>query len=141
VGQAGLILRTKIFQFIIFVPCVILLAELNGIEGVAIAADIMIAVGVFFMFRHVGRFVDYSRTTLWRWPVVALLLAAGTVLLLTPVWQSLPLWGSLLGKGILISTIYWGVLLLMERDELRRGWQMVWGLVSPRLRERMGKVL
>ena len=141
VGQTGVILRTKVFQFIIFVPSVILLAALNGIEGVAIAADVMIVVGMFFLSRHVGKFVDYSRTMLWGWPVIALLLAAGAVLLLTAVWQSLPLWGSLLGKGILISTIYWGVLLLMERDELRRGWQMVWGLVSPRLRERMGKVL
>jgi O-antigen/teichoic acid export membrane protein len=139
VGQAGLILRTKVFQFIIFVPSVILLAKLYGIEGVAIAADMMIVVGTFFLFRHVGKFVDYSRHTLWGWPVIALLLSAGTQLLLTAVWQSLPLWGSLLGKGIIISTIYWGVLLLMEREELNHGWQMVWGLVSPRLRERMGR--
>jgi O-antigen/teichoic acid export membrane protein len=139
VGQASLILRTKVFQFIIFVPSVILLAELKGIEGIAIAADIMIMVGTFFLSRHVRKFVDYSSYTLWGWPTVALLLSAGTELLLTTVWQSLPLWGSLVGKGIIISTIYWGTLLLMEREELQRGWQMVWGLVSPRLRERMGK--
>ena len=139
VGQAGLILQTKVFQFIIFVPSVILLAELNGIEGVAIAADIMIMVGIFFLFHHTGKFVDYSRYTLWGWPVVALLLSAGGGLMLTAVWQSLPLWGSLLGKGFFISSIYWGVLLLMERDELNRGWQMVWGLMSPRLRKRLGK--
>lgn len=139
VGQAGLILRTKILQFIIFFPSVILLASLNGIEGVAIAADIMITVGVFFMLRYVGLFVDYSPTIVWGWPIIALLLATGMELLLTAVWQSLSLWASLLGKGILISTIYWGVLLLMERDELSRGWQMAWGLVTPRLQERIGK--
>ena len=140
VGQPGLILRTKMFQFIIFVPSVILLATLNGIEGVAVAADIMIMVGIIYLFRHVGKFVDYSRTILWVWPMIALLLSAGTVLLLTTVWQSLPLWISLVGKSIVITAIYWSTLLLMERDELYRGWRMVWGLIGPRLRERMGKI-
>jgi PST family polysaccharide transporter len=139
VGEPGYILRTRVIQFIIFIPSVILLAALNGIEGVAIAADMMIAVGTIFLFRHAGRFVDYSRRILWGWPAVALLVTAGLTLLLTPLWQSLSLWLSLLGKGLLISTVYWAILLLMERDELWRGWQMVWGLVGPSLRGRLGR--
>jgi O-antigen/teichoic acid export membrane protein len=139
VGQPGLILRTRLFQLIIFVPAVILLAAVNGIEGVAIATDIMIVVGTIYLFRHVGRFVDYSRFTLWGWPAVALLITAGATLLLTPVWSTLSLWAALLAKTAVVSGIYWLILVLMERDELLRGWQMVWGLMGPRLRGRLGR--
>ena len=141
VGQPGLILRTRLFQLIIFVPTVILLAAVNGIEGVAVATDIMIVVGTIFLFRHVGRFVDYSRFTLWGWPTVALLITAGAALLLTPVWDRMSLWISLLAKTAVISTIYWLVLVLMEREELQRGWEMVWGLVGPRWRGRMRRFI
>jgi O-antigen/teichoic acid export membrane protein len=140
VGQPGLILRTRLFQLIIFVPAVILLAAVNGIEGVAIATDIMVVVGTIYLFRHVGRFVDYSRLALWGWPAVALLITAGAALLMTPVWSTMSLWAALLAKTAVVSGIYWLILLLMERDELWRGWQMVWGLVGPHWRGRIGRL-
>jgi O-antigen/teichoic acid export membrane protein len=138
VGQPSLILRTRLLQLIVFIPSVILLATINGIEGVAIAADIMIIVGTIFLFRHVGQFVDYSRFILWGWPMVALLITSGLVLLLSPIWAGMALLISLLGKAAVISGVYWSVLILMERDELQRGWQMIWGLLRPRMRRRMG---
>ena len=139
VGQPGLIVRSRLIQLVVFVPSVILLASWSGIEGVAIAADLMIATGAVFLFRHVGRYVDYSRRALWGWPTVAFLLVAGITLLLTPVWSTLSLWLSLMGKGFLISVVYWGILWLTEREELMRGGLMIWGLVSPGLQKVMGK--
>jgi hypothetical protein len=71
---------------------------------------------------------------------VAYLNTECAALLMTPVWSTMSLWAALLAKTAVVSGIYWLILLLMERDELWRGWQMVWGLVGPHWRGRIGRL-
>lgn len=133
VGYPNLIVRTRAVQFVLFVPAVVLLGDLAGIEGVAVAADLMVLSGTILLFFYSRRFVDYSMRALWLWPAVSLLVAGGAVLALTPFWGELATWSALFGKGLLITGLYWGLLWLMERDQLRSGWRMIWGLMRPRL--------
>ncbi len=132
VGKPEAIARTRILQFVVFMPSIILLGNYFGIEGVAIAADIMIATGTFFLFKQASPHVDYSRNLLWLWPTIALLLTTVIILLFTPTWQNASNGFILVGKSVIITAVYWGVLLLMERKELLLGWEMVWGLVRPK---------
>ncbi len=133
VGHPDLIVRTRAAQLSLFVPAVILFSRLGGIEGVALAADLMVVAGAVLLFRYANRFVDYSARALWLWPVISLVATAGVVLALAPRWALLPAWQGLLGKAALISGVYWTLLLLTEREQLLTGWQMIWGLLRPRL--------
>lgn len=135
VGQPDLIARTRAVQLVVFVPALIALAYLAGIEGVAVAADVMVAIGAVLLFAYTRRFVDYSMRALWGWPLVAFLVSAGAVIASAGFWSELPAWQSLVGKAGLITVAYWTMLWLAERHQLRTGWDLVWALLRPRLRE------
>ena len=128
-GHPELIARARITQAFIFVPAVLLLGPRLGIDGVALAADLMVLSGAILLFRNTGRVVDYSQRALWLWPMVAVFVTFGTVLALAPFWATLTLWLSLVTKVVLVATIYVGLLWVAERRQLLAGWGMIWGLV------------
>ncbi|GAB4581821.1 MAG: lipopolysaccharide biosynthesis protein [Anaerolineales bacterium] len=134
-GLPGAVLRARIVQTIIFIPAVIVLSMVAGIEGVALATDLMILVGALLLFRATYRVADYSSRALWLWPLVAMGLTAGVVIGLNPVWATLNLWMAFLGKLLLIPAVYGGLLLLTEREQLLTGWHMLWGMVRPKWKD------
>lgn len=138
-GRPQVVLRVQLVQTAVFIPAVIALSAWAGIEGVALAADVMILVGVVLLFRQTKQVVDYSLRALWLWPLLGLGVTAVAVLALDPLWQTMPLWGALIAKSALITLLYPAFLWLTERRELRRGWRMIWGMVAPRLRRSRGK--
>jgi len=133
-GYPHMVMRTRIIQSIIFIPAVIGLSALTGIEGVALAANIMIVVGTVLLFRYTKQIIDYSQRALWLWPLVAVMVTAVPVWALNPVWNRLPLWGALMAKGAAITVIYLSFLWFAERHQLLNGWRMIWGLLEPMLR-------
>ncbi|MCA9926246.1 MAG: polysaccharide biosynthesis C-terminal domain-containing protein, partial [Anaerolineales bacterium] len=133
VNHPELTARSRGIQLLIFVPAVILLNWWQGIVGVAIAADIMAAVGIVFLFHHTRKFVDYSMRVLFFWPTVALAGTAVPVLLLTPTWQQLNPWLALPLKLLLIFLLYVTILWLTEREQLKSIWQIIWNLAQPSL--------
>jgi O-antigen/teichoic acid export membrane protein len=133
-GHPELNVRARVVQLAAFLPAVILLGRWRGIEGVALAADLMIGVGVLFLFYHTRRLVDYSLRRLLFWPAVALITTAVVVLLLNPLWAAWNPWLALPGKAFLITCLYGSMLWLTEREQLRSGWQMVWEVIGPRIK-------
>lgn len=131
IGRPDLPFRTKIFQIVIFIPSVILLGGWLGIEGVALAANLMVGSGALILFMFTRRFVDYSARRLWLWPTFALVVTGGVVLLLTPVWALFALWLALVGKVVLIGLLYGGILLIAEKEDILRSYQMVWQQIRP----------
>lgn len=134
-GQPELTVRTRAIQAIIFIPAVILLGSSFGIEGVAIAANLMMFVGAVIIFRLTHRFVDYSDRKLWLWPVVGLVAAGTAVLLLNPLWDTVNVWLAFTGKSILITLLFGGVLWLFERNELISGGKIIWDALYPHLKK------
>lgn len=124
-GHPELINRIRTFQLVIFVPAVIVLARRGGIVGVAVAADMMILVGVVLLFLRTRRFVDYSVRALWLSPTIALMVTAAIVLSLTSFWTSLAPWASLVGKSFMITLIYGLMLWLLEREQWRAGQRII----------------
>jgi len=131
IGRPDLPFRTKIFQVIIFIPAVILLGSWLGIVGVALAANLMVGLGAFILFRLTHRFVDYSAPRLWFWPTVALIATGTIILLLNSIWVTLTPWHALIGKLILICLVYGGLLTIVEKEEILRSYQMVWRQIRP----------
>ena len=138
-GYPNTVLRIRAAQVVLFIPLVIYASSNYGIEGVAVAADIMVLFGTIFLFHQSRRIVDYSQRALWFWPVVASLVTGAVVLALTPVWQDLSPWIAMIAKIILITTLYASILWLTEREQLRSGWRMVWGVLQPKLRARTSR--
>lgn len=136
VGQPQVVMRIQLVQTVVFIPAVMLFSRLGGIAGVALAADIMILIGAVLLFRYTHRVIDYSARALWLWPLVGLVATAVPILALTPVWRLLPLWGALIVKSALITILYVSFLWLTERQQLRLGWRMIWGLLAPLLRRK-----
>ncbi|NUM49179.1 MAG: oligosaccharide flippase family protein [Anaerolineales bacterium] len=131
-GYPDKILRARIVQTVIFIPAVIGLSAVWGIEGVAVAADLMVLVGAVLFYRYTRLVVDYSPRALWFWPLVAMTITGGAMLALAPVWAGWPVWGAFLLKLILIPLFFGLILLITERDQLLTGWNMIWGLVRPK---------
>ncbi len=133
IGKPEITIRVRWVQMVVFIPAVILLSQWRGIEGVALAADLMMIVGTSLLFAYTRRFIDYSLWRLWLWPTVAMVVTGTAVFLLNPVWVTLNPWLSLFSKSIMITILFGVILLLTERKQLISGWKMVWGLLSPRL--------
>ena len=70
-GQVSAINRAGWVQLAVFIPAVIAGARLYGIFGVALAADLMVLVGVVLLFRAARGVVDFSPAVLWLKPAVA----------------------------------------------------------------------
>jgi len=133
VGHPELAAKSRGIQLLIFVPIVILFSLWQGIVGVAIAADVMAVVGIFILFHHARKFVDFSIRTLFFWPTVALVATAVPILLLTPTWQQLNPWLALPAKLLLITLIYATILWLTEREQLMSNLKIIWNLAQPSL--------
>ena len=129
VGQPRILTRIRAFQLLIFVPAVIILARYFGINGVAVAADLMLVTGVVLILAQVRKYVDFSLWKMLRYPTLGLLLGGGIAFF---VGQRLPVESdflSLLLKGGVAAVIYGGLLLLLERNEYMKTLRTVYNLV------------
>ncbi len=138
-GFPQVVMRIRIIQGLVFVPAVFILGFWLNIEGVALAADLMVLVGAIILFYKTTQVVDYSHKSLWLWPLVAIVFTVALVLLLTPVWDKMNLWVSWISKTILITAVYGSMLWLTERKQLNTGRMMIWGIIAPMLKERRHK--
>jgi len=130
-GHPDWVARARVVQLAVFAPTVVGLGLWQGIEGVALAADLMAVTGAVLLFAQTRRLVDYSLSAMWLWPTIALAVTGTATLGLSQLWHSLPMWGGLLAKGMFITGVYGGVLWLAEREQLKTGWNLVREALRP----------
>ncbi len=119
-GEPQIMTRIKLVQLLVFVPLVIILARLWGVEGIAVAADVMLLIGIISIFRQMRRFVDFSLRRLFGYPALALVLGGAAGLLVAARVQSAGLWLALFAKAVSAGVIYVAVLAVFEHAEYRR---------------------
>jgi|AMFO01.1.fsa_nt_gi Membrane protein involved in the export of O-antigen and teichoic acid len=122
VGKPEPVARVRLAQLFFFVPAVVIGARLWQINGVALAADAMLLLGLLLLHRHTRIVVTYSLFRMWVPPLVAGTVAMASVIGFLGV-QSLgtPQVGWRLGaKGLLFPTLFVLVLVMMEWHELKR---------------------
>ncbi|GEM_PF-687077 len=120
VGEPGLLTRNRFTQMIIFVPLVIGLAHWHEIEGIAVAADIMLLVGVIGLLRLARRYVNYSAGKLFFPPLLALGIAVPAGLLFPDLFAISNPWMLMLVKATVASVVYILTLLLLEASSYQR---------------------
>jgi PST family polysaccharide transporter len=115
--------RVRMLQMICFVPAVIILARAYGVIGVAIAADLSVAIGTLLLLVSSKQFVDFSPVRLFLWPTVATSLTLLVAWLTTFSLSSTVL--TIVFKVAIIGMVYGGVLLLTERHILLVNFQLI----------------
>lgn len=111
--------RVRIAQLIFFVPAVVVGARLWQINGIALAADGMLVVGLLGVFRMTRAFVDVSLRKLFVAPVLGLAAGGGAFALVSSFLQvqGALLWAVV--KAIAYLVPYLAVLLLLEWRDYR----------------------
>ncbi len=127
IGQPQVVVQTKLIQITIFVPSVIGLSFLYGIDGVAVAADFMLILGVGLLFRQVKQYIDFSVRRMFLVPILNLGLGLITLQGLTifVIWPND--WIALVGKILVVWSVYLTLSVFLERREYLQNAQFLWG--------------
>jgi O-antigen/teichoic acid export membrane protein len=137
-GRPDLLSRVRLIQVLVFILAVIAAAHVWGINGVAIAADLMMVSGTLALTIYSRRFVRFSLWRMFWWPAVATAASAGLglLLLLHGVLRTY-LWGALMFKALSLSGVYILILYLAERRTIReygsRILQPIWHQLRTRI--------
>ncbi|MCB0021089.1 MAG: polysaccharide biosynthesis C-terminal domain-containing protein, partial [Anaerolineales bacterium] len=125
-GEPEVLTRIKLMQLVVFVPAVMLFGRLWQIEGVALAADLMLVVGMGAVFRAVRRSLPVATGRIL-WPPLLAAVIAGLVT--TVVFQQFMsgsvLWLQMGLKGIVSVVIFGLILFLLERHEMIRNFTLL----------------
>jgi len=119
VGKPLFLRNATLVQTAFFLPTVVLGAHVAGIRGVAIAADSMLLIGIWWLYRPLAKIIDFSVWRLLGWPMVALIVALGTGVIMESV-MNVPFWQCAFLKIGLFIMIFAGILLPIEgKDYIR----------------------
>jgi len=120
-GEPQIVVKARLNQLIIMIPCIFVLGPILGINGVAIAVDIMLMAGIIILFSKVRLFVDFSIKDLFAVPGLGLLLGSAAVFssgLIVDLATISPL-ALMIYKSIIFSLIYILLLVLFEFRKLQ----------------------
>ncbi len=119
IGRPGFLGRVRLWQVALFVVCVPLFAYLWGVQGIAVAANVMILCGVLALLGFSRRLLKFSLFGMLGWPLVALVVASvvGVSLIYGIAWEGL--WVAMIVKALGVSAAYVLVLCLAERHAMR----------------------
>jgi PST family polysaccharide transporter len=126
VGKPGEIVRARLAQLAVLVIGLFLLGPYFGINGVAIAVDVMLIVGIILLFGQALRYVDFSIWHLFAVPSLALFLGMslgrGAILLPGVLGSD---WRTGFVKAIVFLSVYAAFLMTMERREIGRAYSFL----------------
>lgn len=112
-------IRVRFIQLVVMIAGLVTLGPWLGIDGVALAVDLMLIVGIGLFFWEARAFVDFSLKRIFTVPVVALICSMGGAFIavsLPNVAQSD--WLSGIIKLVGGALLYIGVILVLEREQI-----------------------
>ena len=117
VGRPQVATRIQLARNLFFIPAVFLLGNLFAINGVAIAVDLALLLGLGLLFRYARQFVDFSLSRLFLVPLGALALAGMGAMGMGMLMGDASPWWRLVGKAMTSAVIYGGLSLALEWKE------------------------
>jgi O-antigen/teichoic acid export membrane protein len=132
VGRPRQAQRTMAVRTLVFIPGVILGAQLWDIDGVALAADAMAVAGGILLCRYLWEVVDFSLFSLAFWPALAIGVAWSGGMLLESASRGQGAWALAAEKIAVFGALYVGLLLAAERAQAVQGIRWAWAQVRPR---------
>lgn len=126
VGRPEIYVRVQLLQLGVLIAGLFVLGSPWGIEGVALAVDLMMLAGIVVLLWQARKYVQFSLSGLFGVPTLALLVA------LLPPWLLFgdtltggQVWQSALIKSGLYALLFAAVMLLFERRQLLASFQFV----------------
>jgi O-antigen/teichoic acid export membrane protein len=130
VGQPQRLAWSRAVQLSVLLIGLFLLGTIWGINGVALAVDIMLLVGIAIMLWQSRRFVDFSIWRLFAVPLLAFGLGMGvTLAIITAVAVQSP-WLAAFIKLLIFTAVYLAIWLLLEWQDALRMLQTVRGVFT-----------
>jgi len=120
VGQPQQLAGARGIQLLVLVIGLLLLGTAWGVNGVALAVDIMLMAGIAVLLRRAHAFVDFSTWRLFFVPLLAFCLAMGVTLALIWAVPMQNLWLAAAIKLASFAAVYLAVWLAMEHKDVRR---------------------
>jgi O-antigen/teichoic acid export membrane protein len=121
VGKPEITVKIRAIQLVVMVAGMYVLGNLMGIEGVALAVDIMMLVGIILILVRAKEYVDYSLKKFFLTPFIAMTvsLALGFAVdqLISPYLNDI-LSGLL--EIVLFSSVFLGIYYLLDKEDLRK---------------------
>lgn len=131
IGRPTLLRNTALIQAVVFFPTVVLGAYLYGIEGVSMAANGMLLIGISCLYRPLIETIDLSIKRLFLWPFIALGSALTTGIILES-FLSIPTIQMFFFKCAVFISFFWGILITMERKDYSQHIKEVWKILVTR---------
>jgi hypothetical protein len=104
-------------------------AYLWGIDGVALATDVMALASGVLLCRYLWEVVDFSLFRLAFWPAGAVGLAWAGGILAEHLWLGPATWPTAVVKVGVFALLYLGVLVVAERQQTVQGVRWAWAQV------------
>lgn len=130
IGRARELRDIAVTQALFFLPAVVLGAYLWGINGVAVAADLMLVTGILRAQKTLRTTVDFSWSKLIGLPSLAFLLGSALGIGLE-YFLSLTFPYGLILKPSAFAGVFFVFLMVAEREDLYKGLQLMRNSLSP----------
>ena len=119
VGQPEKTVRARLIQLVVMVAGLFVLGPMWGIEGVALAVDIMLVIGIALLLWEARRFVDFSLSRLFGVPSIALVagMIVGHISATVPLFAGSD-WTTAPAKILGFTAVYGVILVAMERRQI-----------------------
>jgi O-antigen/teichoic acid export membrane protein len=137
VGQPGKVAITRGVQLVVLIIGLFTLGPQWGIEGVAIAVNIMLIIGIILLLWQVREFVDFSIRRMFLVPTIALavgMIAARAAIILPEILGS-P-WRTAIVKSLVFCLLYSMIVFILERDQIPMLYDMVKNILSIKSRKK-----
>lgn len=120
VGKPEIGVRVQIAQLIVMAAGLFLFGLPMGIEGVALAVDLMMGVGIILLLYQARQFVDFSARKMFVVPILALILGAGAAWLGPEIFlATAPVFTRAVIKTVIFASLFAGILVLFELRDLK----------------------
>ena len=130
-GEPQALTKVRFVQLLFFVPAVVGLAHFFGIDGIAVAADLMLITGIVIILPRVRHYVDFSLLRMLGYPMLGMVLALAIALSVQQQFHTTNPLMILLSKGIVMTTVYGSVLIAFEREQLLVAARLVLAFATP----------
>jgi O-antigen/teichoic acid export membrane protein len=140
VGRPNQVTFARLVQFSVLIVGLFSLGSLFGINGVALAVDIMLVVGIALLLWRARIYVDYSITKLLGMPLLGVV---GGIILAVLAKNSVSVESDWIIGGVKVtvfSVVYIGTLILLERENFDMVWRWLKGYYGERFLSLLGKV-
>jgi O-antigen/teichoic acid export membrane protein len=120
VGKPEVTVKIRMIQLIVMIAGLFTLGRFFEIEGVAVAVDLMMVVGIILILQRARDYVDFSIRKLFLFPLIGLALGMAIVLYFEITFSQLhsDIVTGLIKIG-LFSIAYFGILLLFDLKEIK----------------------